>query len=191
MSRRCRLQPKACLQTFVNFRTVAPPGRSLAPSRSIGQDYALRTVHDAIPSICPLVRRTYDMLLPMGPLSKPKARIFRVFLGLCCAWIAFLGSGSSTAHASQHRVITHVVQKKQNLGMIAKRYHTSPGAIRKANSLRRGQKLKVGQRLRVPEVEAHRKWLKYLDRKWHKCKWGWKYPVCSRNGWKKNIRVCY
>jgi uncharacterized protein YcbK (DUF882 family) len=93
-------------------------------------------------------------------------RLLRGVFALICALIGYFGGvASTTAEAKQQRVITHVVQKKQNLGMIAKRYHTTPAAIRKANGLRRQQKLKVGQKLRVIEVEEHRKWRKYLEKK--------------------------
>ncbi|MFP6684393.1 MAG: LysM domain-containing protein, partial [Polyangiaceae bacterium] len=105
------------------------------------------------------------MFLPVQPLSQSTMRIVRLALACVVGWIAMTGAKIGVAEAAQQRVITHVVQRKQNLGLIAKRYHTTPKAIRKANRMRPGQKLKIGQRLRIVEVEKHRKWRDYLEKK--------------------------
>jgi len=61
--------------------------------------------------------------------------------------------------------IVHVVRKGQNLGMIAKRYHTTAEAIRKRNKLEQKQLLRVGQKLRIVESADERRWREYLANK--------------------------
>lgn len=70
--------------------------------------------------------------------------------------------GFETAQAAE---IVHEVQKGQNLGMIAKRYHTTPKVIRKRNKLSVKKKIYPGQKLRIPESAEHRKWLKFYEEK--------------------------
>jgi uncharacterized protein YcbK (DUF882 family) len=62
--------------------------------------------------------------------------------------------------AEDSRQIVHVIQKGQNLGMIARRYHTTVEAILQANRLRKGSTLRVGQKLVIPETEEHARWRK-------------------------------
>jgi len=44
----------------------------------------------------------------------------------------------------------HRVRSGDTLGSIARRYHTTAGAIQRANGLRSVRRLHVGQRLRIP-----------------------------------------
>jgi uncharacterized protein YcbK (DUF882 family) len=76
--------------------------------------------------------------------------------------IAFSLLLSSPASA---REILHTVQKGQNLGMIAKRYHTTPEAIRKNNALKESQRIYPGQKLRIVEVPEHKKWREFYENK--------------------------
>jgi uncharacterized protein YcbK (DUF882 family) len=68
--------------------------------------------------------------------------------------------GASTGAA---REIVHVVRDKQNLGMIARRYHTTPEAIRAHNGLEPTARIYPGQRLRIVEVEEHARWRRHLE----------------------------
>ncbi len=63
------------------------------------------------------------------------------------------------------RNIIHVVRSGQNLGMIAKRYHTSVRAIERHNGLKPGQHLRRGQRLKIYEVAEHRRWRRFVEEK--------------------------
>lgn len=67
----------------------------------------------------------------------------------------------SLALSAQGAEIVHEVQKGQNLGMIAKRYHTSAQAIREANKLSEKKHIYPGQKLRIVESDEHKKWLKF------------------------------
>jgi uncharacterized protein YcbK (DUF882 family) len=55
----------------------------------------------------------------------------------------------STASASAHEIV-HVVARGQTLGVIAKRYHVTVGAIREANGLKPWERLRPGQELTIP-----------------------------------------
>ena len=46
--------------------------------------------------------------------------------------------------------VVHRVRSGDTLGSIARRYHTTVGAIQRTNSLRSVRRLHVGQRLRIP-----------------------------------------
>ena len=59
--------------------------------------------------------------------------------------------------------VVHTVRKRQNLGMIARRYHTTPQAILNANGLKTDAKIYPGQRLKIRETAEHKKWRAYLD----------------------------
>ena len=61
--------------------------------------------------------------------------------------------------------IVHKVSSGQNLGMIAKRYHTHAETIRRHNGLKKKQILRVGQKLRVPESREHKKWRRFVEKK--------------------------
>lgn len=54
------------------------------------------------------------------------------------------GSGTSSASGS-----SHIVRKGETLSGIAKKYHTSVAALKKANGLRH-DRLRAGQKLRLP-----------------------------------------
>ena len=69
------------------------------------------------------------------------------------------------ARSAQARDIRHVVRKGQNLGMIAKRYHTSARAIQRYNKMKPGKRIYPGQRLRIREVAEHRRWRRFLAEK--------------------------
>lgn len=87
-------------------------------------------------------------------------RVIRRFIvavvGLCCLLL------HSRAQAED---IVHLVAPGQNLGMIAKRYHTTAEAVRVHNGLKEKHVLRVGQKLRVPESAEHRRWLDYVASK--------------------------
>ncbi len=91
--------------------------------------------------------------------ARMHCRFIGVVLGLC----GLLWAG--VAAAAPGRDIEHVVAPGQNLGMIAKRYHTTAEAIRAHNRLKEKHVLRVGQKLRVPESADHRRWLDYLEKK--------------------------
>lgn len=67
-----------------------------------------------------------------------------VFLGLTAAASPAMASAKGTLQ-------THVVQKGQRLGSIAKRYNVSVEAIAYANGIREHAPIKPGQRLVIPE----------------------------------------
>jgi uncharacterized protein YcbK (DUF882 family) len=90
------------------------------------------------------------------PVKRPAA-LWIAALALACVLV--------TASAASARDITHIVQKGQNLGMIAHRYHTTAKAIRARNGLKRGLNIHPGQKLRVVEVEEHARWRRHLERK--------------------------
>lgn len=72
------------------------------------------------------------------------------------AWAKSPAGAASPAKG--HPDIVHVVQSGQYLSLIAKRYHTSSDAIRKANGLTQGATLKPGTVLHIPETPEHAAW---------------------------------
>lgn len=80
----------------------------------------------------------------------PPARMIRhTLLGLV---FVGLSAAASPAHASSKGTLqTHVVQKGQRLGSIAKRYNVTVEAIAYANGIREHAKIKPGQRLVIPD----------------------------------------
>lgn len=87
-------------------------------------------------------------------------RSLRAFALLGFALFAVLWSRPSEAAE-----LAHVVGKGQWLEVIAKRYHTTTGAIRARNGLSRGKKIRVGQRLRIAITKEHRRWMKAYEKR--------------------------
>lgn len=76
-------------------------------------------------------------------------RVFLVLLALGLALTATPATAGNARSPDKPRV--HVVQRGQTLGMIAKRYHVSIAALRRANDIRRSRDLKPKARLVIPE----------------------------------------
>ncbi len=76
-------------------------------------------------------------------------RVLPLLIAVCLALAALSAHAAGKArNPAKPRV--HVVQRGQTLGMIAKRYHVSVDALRRANDIHRSKDLKPKQRLVVP-----------------------------------------
>ncbi len=56
-----------------------------------------------------------------------------------------------TSRLPQPAFVYHRVRRGQTLSTIARKYHTSVGAIMRANNMRRSHYIRVGKRLRIPQ----------------------------------------
>jgi uncharacterized protein YcbK (DUF882 family)/LysM repeat protein len=109
--------------------------QSFAANWTCGQNYALQLF---------VVSSPRSALLPAQ----------RLLLLLC---IVVFGAPAEAGE------IVHTVHEGQNLGMIARRYHTTVTAILRQNGLLPQQKIYPGQKLRIEEVEAHARWRRFME----------------------------
>ena len=84
-------------------------------------------------------------------------------LSAICGVVIGLGCLLSVPRSAEAREVVHVVQKGQWLDMIAKRYHTTAGAIMKRNGMR-GNDLEPGMKLVIVETDEHRKWREHVEK---------------------------
>ena len=91
---------------------------------------------------------------PRRALKRRPTRVIAFLLALLACSLSSLAQG---------REIVHVVREGQNLGMIARRYHTTVDAIAKNNRLKPRTMLRPGQTLRVVEVAEQRRWREFLE----------------------------
>lgn len=87
----------------------------------------------------------------LGPITSPvsKGKIM-IRLGMALSTCAMLLTIGTSSFAREPGSDTHVVQRGQVLGKIAKRYNVTVADLCKRNGIRRSDVIRPGQRLKIP-----------------------------------------